>query len=259
MAQAFWHVRRCSLFEQLDAVQLGRLERQSRVRNFPRGNSIYLPSDSSGCIYLLAEGRVRLSSTTPDGKLVILGFIESGEVFGELALVDDGHREERADAMTKTTVVMLTGDSMQQLMNQSAQLTLKVTKLIGLRRRRVERRLKNLLFRSNRDRLAMLLVDLLDQYGQPDPDGELIGIKLSQQDLASLIGATRESVTHLLGDMQRAGIVLCSRQKIVVRDYQRLCENIDRSGHAPSDEASSQHSKDRDDHHEFDDFKQATS
>ena len=190
--------------------------------------------------------------------MAILGFVHPGEVFGELALLENGPREERAEAVVKSTIVMLSGSSLQQLMNHSASLTLGVSRLMGLRRRQAERRLRNLLFCSNRTRLIHLLYDLLEQQGllhqyetpdQPCCDGQqnapekqppraiqrtspsfrrpvnpakLEGIQLSHQDLASLIGSTRESVTHLLGQLQLEGIVQCGRQKIIVRDLAGL-------------------------------------
>lgn len=239
MPRQFWHIHRCSLLEQLDDEQLGRLERTARVREFSRGQVVYLPSDAANSVFFLSKGRVRLSSTTPEGKLAILGFIEPGEVFGELALIDSGLREERAEALVQSTIVMLSGESLEQLMEQSAGLTLKVTKLMGLRRRQVERRLRSLLFRSNKTRLVILLLELLDQYGlldqyrDPTHQARLInpakleGIRISHQDLASLIGATRESVTHLLGDLQLRGIVQCGRQMVIVRDLKRLKSEAD--------------------------------
>jgi CRP/FNR family transcriptional regulator, cyclic AMP receptor protein len=222
MVDHHWHIQNCSLFNQLDKLQLSRLEATARVRSYPRSSVVYLPTDEAEGAFLLAEGRIRLSSTTPDGKLAILGFIEPGDLFGELGLLHAGCREERAEAMLPSTVIAFSGHSLQLLMEQSGHLTLQVTKLIGLRLRRIERRLKGLLFRSNRERLCMLLLDLLEQYGKRSGDGMHIDIKLSHQDLASLIGATRESVTHIMGAMQLEGILKFGRQRIVIRDAKRL-------------------------------------
>ena len=107
-------------------------------------------------------------------------------------------------------------------MEESPGLALGVTKLIGLRRKRVERRLRSLLFRSNRERLTQLLLDLTDQYGNATTEGVEMGIKLSHQDLASIIGATRETVTTVLGEMQSEGLLRIERQKLIVLDLPRL-------------------------------------
>ncbi len=222
MTQMFWHVRNCSLFQRLTEPQWVRLERCARIRKFPRGASVYLPNDTADAAYLLAEGRVRICSTTNEGKQCILALIEQGELFGELAIVDSTAREERAETVQNSTVVLLPGDHLRQLMEESPGMALGVTKLIGLRRKRVERRLRSLLFRSNRERLTQLLIDLTDQYGNATTEGVEMGIKLSHQDLASIIGATRETVTTVLGEMQNEGLLRIERQKLTVLDLPRL-------------------------------------
>ncbi len=227
MPQQLWYIRDCSLFQRLSADLLSRLEQRARMREFPRNSAIYLPSDAADGAFLLGKGRVRICSNTPDGKQSILAFIDPGEVFGELALVQNGEREERAEAAVDSTVILLPGDELQRLMENSASLALGITKLIGLRRKRIERRLKSLLFRSNRDRLAHLLLELTEQYGKTIDEGVLLDIKLSHQELASIIGVTRETVTTLLGEMQLEGLLKISRQKVVIRNLRRLSATLD--------------------------------
>jgi CRP-like cAMP-binding protein len=176
MADQVWYIKNCRLFEQLTADQFARLEQRARVRRFPKGTPIYLPSDAGTSVFLLAEGRVKLCSITPDGKQAILALIEPGELFGELALLEEAEREEHAETMAASTLVLLPREAIEQLMNESPHLALGVTKLIGLRRKRFERRLKSLLFHFNRDRLIHLLVDLASQYGRESEDGILLSI-----------------------------------------------------------------------------------
>ena len=228
MSERVWYLKECQLFSRLTDEQMARLERRGRMRSFARNSTVYLPSDCGDGVFLLAAGRVRIASITPEGKQAILAFIEPGELFGELALLESGPREEHAEAVVDSTIVLLAGDELARLMSESVELTLGVTKLIGLRRKRIERRLRSLLFRSNRDRLTSLLLDLIEQYGRTTAEGIVLEIKLSHQDLASVIGATRESVTVLLGEMQLEGLLQVRRQQIVVRDLPRLAAGIER-------------------------------
>ncbi len=229
MTQQVWYVRDCSLFQRLSAEQLSRLERRARMREFPRNSTIFLPNDVADGVFLLGQGRVRICSNTADGKQAILAFIDPGEVFGELALIQGGEREERAEAAVDSTVILLPGMELRELLEESAALSLGVTKLIGLRRKRIERRLRNLLFRSNRDRLGHLLLELTEQYGKAVDEGVLLDIKLSHQELASIIGVTRETVTTLLGEMQLEGLLQISRQKVLIRSLRRLSASLDAS------------------------------
>src|SRR5918992_2989674 len=113
MADQLWYIKNCRLFEQLTSEQFARLEQRARVRRIPKATPIYLPSDAASAVFLLAEGRVKLCSFTPDGKQAILAFIEPGELFGELALLEESEREEHAETMAASTLVLLPGDAIE--------------------------------------------------------------------------------------------------------------------------------------------------
>lgn len=220
--ERYWYIKNCRLFERLAAEQLSRLERRARMRRFPAKSTVYLPSDAANDVMLLAEGRVKLCSLTSDGKESILAFIEAGELFGELSILGESVREEHAETIADSTIILIPGDELERLMGESALLAVGVTKLIGWRRRRIERRLKTLLFKSIRDRVVHLLLDLVEQYGKSTAEGVELSARFSHQDLASVIGATRESVTVALGELRDQGVVHVSRKRLVVRDLNRL-------------------------------------
>ncbi|MCC7423555.1 MAG: Crp/Fnr family transcriptional regulator [Planctomycetaceae bacterium] len=226
MSQEIWYVRNCSLFQRLDEATLRRLEQHALIRQYAKNAPIYMPTDASDGAFLLAAGRVRICSITPDGKQAILALINPGELFGELAVIHPGRREEQAEAAVNSTVVWLAGDVLRGLMEHSTDVSLGITKLIGLRRQRIERRLRNLLFRSNHDRLGHLLLELVEQYGRETDDGVLLDVKLSHQELSAIIGVTRETVTHVLGEMQKSGVVRVSRQSIVILDLKGLAAEM---------------------------------
>ena len=222
-----WHLKSCELFERLSPEEIRRLESRSRSRKFARKSPIYLPADEARSVLLLASGRAKITTFTPDGRQGILAFIEPGELFGELAMFDSEERGECAEAVENSTVVMIPGDEVMQLMEEHAEFCLGVTKLIGLRRRRIERRLKYLLFRSSRDRLVHLLLELTADYGSPTAAGITIRLKLSHQDLANVIGCTRETVTIVLGELQAEGLLKVGRRKLLVTNIERLAQAVD--------------------------------
>ena len=228
MSDKHWYLKNCSLFERLDDQQLGRIEQCSRARSFSANCPIYLPSDNADYVFLLANGLVKVSHISGDGKESILTFIEPGELFGELAIFDDEPRNELVKAMQRSVVVMIPTASLRQLMHERADIALSITKLVGLRRKRIERRFKNVLFLSNRDRLIHLLLELAEQYGVHSEDGIRLRIKLSHQELANLIGTTRESVTVALGQLKAEGSVTGGRCKLVITRPERLAESVSR-------------------------------
>ena len=228
MTDKFWYLKSCDLFERLTREQVGRLESHSKVGTFGRNSLVYMPSDQSDSVMLLASGRIKIYHVTADGKQALLAIIDPGELFGELAIFDSyAQREEFAEAMEKSTVILIPGQEIQRLMEEHQHLSLGVTRMMGLRRRRIERRLKSLLFRSNRERVVHLLLELAEKYGRRSPDGVMIEIKLSHQDLASIIGSTRETVTVVLGELQDEGALEIRRRQIVLKQLRRLAESID--------------------------------
>ena len=115
---------------------------------------------------------------------------------------------------------------MQAIIQKYPRIVLGITKLIGMRRQKVERRLKNLLFRSNRERVIHLLLELSEKYGEQHPSGISLMIRLSHQEMAGVIGSTRETVTVVLGQLQSEKLIEISRRKIIITDLQKLAHEV---------------------------------
>lgn len=222
-----WYLKRCDLFERLSTEDAARLEDRATSRVFRRGEIIYLPGDPSHWVMVVARGRVKLKALTADGKETILAFIEEGEVFGELAIVDDAPRDEFAEAAMPTEIVAVPRNEILRLLEIRPDAALRMTKLVGLRRRRIETRLRNLLFRDNRHRVASLLLELLETHGERAGNEWRIRLPLSHQDLAGLVGSTRESVTIALGRLQLDGFIRVRRRRITVLDRERLMVEVE--------------------------------
>ncbi len=217
-----WYLKQCRLLERLPPADLKQLEARCISRKFAQGDVIYLPADRGDAVLALISGRVKLCHVTRDGRESILALIEPGEIFGELCLIDSGEREELAKAASPCVIVLIPRDELQQLMQRFADLAQGITKLVGLRRIRIERRLRSLLFRPVRERLLQLLVELAADHGIRTPRGIDIRLKLSHQDLASIIGSTRESVSAALGEFQNQGLVVLGRQCVTICSIERL-------------------------------------
>src|SRR5216684_8174756 len=151
-----WYLKQCNLFERLTAAQSERLERHALIQAFPRQTLVYAPSEPGQSVLVLGRGRIKIKDLTPDGKETILAFIEEGEIFGELALLDGDARGEYAEAVAESQVLVVPADDLLWLMEQRPDVALSITKLVGFRRRRIESRLRNVLFLSSRERMTRL-------------------------------------------------------------------------------------------------------
>jgi CRP/FNR family transcriptional regulator, cyclic AMP receptor protein len=222
MNEKIWFLKRCVLFEHLTPEECRRLDSRALARSFSRGEIIYFPAEPGRTVLVLARGRVKIKAVTPDGRETIFAFIEPGELFGELALLDSAPRNEYAEAVESTQVLAIPREELVWLMGRRPDVALHVTKLLGFRLRRIENRLRNILFRSNRERIVALLMELLESHGGPTEHGWEINLRLSHQEIANLIGATRETVTVTLGQLQRERMVKVDRRRITVLDRARL-------------------------------------
>ena len=101
MAECFWYMKNCNLFDQVAPEDIAWLESRSRMRKLKRGEPIYLPSQSADGVILVASGRVKICHSTPEGKQSIIDFVDAGEIFGELALLDSQQRDEYAETSEK--------------------------------------------------------------------------------------------------------------------------------------------------------------
>ena len=229
MPETYWHLSQCNLFSHLHPNEIRRMESVSRMKTFRRGEPVYLPADEAQGLLLLVKGRIKICHLTDEGKQSILVFVESGEVFGELSVIDEAFREDYAEATESSQVVLVPREEVHRMMQSHPQLALGITKLIGLRRRRVERRLRHLLFHSNRERLIHLLLELIEQYGELVDDTVELRIKLSHQEMANIIGSTRETVTVVLGELQKEGIIEIARRRVKITDLTKLGRQVNQT------------------------------
>lgn len=230
-----WYLKQCDLFERLSAEQAARLDRHAVLRTFKKRALVYAPLQPGQVVLILARGRIKIKDITPDGKETILAFIEEGELFGELALLDGEPRQDYAEAAEDCRVLLLPRDELLWLMSQRPDVALSVTKLIGLRRRRIENRLRNVLFLSSRERMVRLLLELVEAHGERRDGRGDIRLPLSHQELASLIGVTRETATTVLGQLQADKLIEVRRRRISITDWEHLLAEANGSAGAPCD------------------------
>jgi CRP-like cAMP-binding protein len=194
----------------------------SVMTELKRRTAVYLPGDPSDKIYLIKRGVVKISTLTDEGKEIVLAFLHPGDVFGELAVVDPSPRDHYAEIHEDALICIFTRKDFLELMKLYPDMAFRVTKILGLRVRKLSNRVENLLFKSAHARLAQTLLELAKEYGIRDADGILLTLKLSQQELGSLIGLSRESVNLCLSDFKRQGLVESSGRSLRLREPEKL-------------------------------------
>jgi CRP-like cAMP-binding protein len=160
-----WYFERFRLLEALTDEQLRHLAQVTQMLEIKRGQRIYLPGDPSDQIFLLKAGVIKIASVTPDHREVILAFLYPGDIFGELAVVDDSPRDHLAEAYEDCVICAMSRDIVIKLIRESPEVGFQITKLIGLRLRTLRTRVEELLYKGAPARLAQALLDFSEHYG----------------------------------------------------------------------------------------------
>ena len=217
-----WYLERFRLLDVLTDAQKRQVEAMTRMLEIKRGQRIYSPGDPSDHIFLLKVGVVRISSAGGNREELILALLYPGDIFGELAVVDEGPRGQLATAHEDVVLCALGRDLLLRMIRETPELGYRITKLMGLRLRRFETRIEELLFKSAHARVAHALLDIASDYGVKDNGGVVIPIRLNQRDLGNLVGLARETVNVVLQEFKQDGLVDATRRSIRIIDPSRL-------------------------------------
>jgi len=193
---------RVPLFSQLPGVALDQLAAQLQPRRYARGDAIFYRGDPGTSLYIVQEGRVKLGLTSAEGREAILDLIGPGEVFGELALLDGEPRSADAITTEPSRLLLLHRDEFVRFLLERPQLAIDLLGILSRRLRRGAELLQDAAFQDVPTRLARMILRL----AKPSPEGTQAATpRLTQTDLAGLVGTTRETLNKWLGSARIRG------------------------------------------------------
>lgn len=196
-----------SLFQAMQPEEMDSILRLATERRYRRGQTIFQKGDAGSSMMAVLNGRVRIGAISLEGKEITLNMIDSGEVFGEIALLDGKLRSADATAIEDTLLLVIERRHLQPLLEADRGLALRLLTVLCERLRQTSEALGDFVMFDLAARLGRTLVKLADDYGRPDGSGVKIGIKLSQNDLSRLVASSRESVNKQLRAWQDEGLV----------------------------------------------------
>jgi len=217
-----WYLKHIRLFEGITPSEMHEMEKITRMEEVKKRQPLYLPGDPSSNVYLLKQGRVKIANTAPSGKEVTFEILEPGEVFGELEVLENTPRSTSAEALDDTLICVIPRKDFDQYLATHPSVTVKLTKLIGLRLRKIQSRVEDLVFRDVPARLAHLLLELSKTDGVPERQGIRLKVKLTHQEMANLIGCSRETVSTIIGQFRDQGLLQIDGRTIIILDEKEL-------------------------------------
>jgi CRP-like cAMP-binding protein len=215
-------VRSAPLFAALDegaAISL----RQSMVEvNLGRSDTLFDEGDQGDRLYVIVEGKIKLGRTSSDGRENLLAILGPGEMFGELSLFDPGPRTATATSVGDSRLIGLGHDAFEPWLMQHPEVAQTLLRALARRLRRTNETLADLVFTDVPGRVAKALLDLSTRFGRPADDGILVAHELTQEELAQLVGASRETVNKALADFATRGWLRLEARAVVLLDVERL-------------------------------------
>jgi CRP-like cAMP-binding protein len=211
-----WFLKNIRLFEGMSPSEIHEMDQITRMEEVKKRQPLYLPGDPSSSVYLLKQGRVKIANTGASGKEVTFEILEPGEIFGELEVLEGLPRETTAEALDNALICIIRREDFDRYLATHPTITVKLTKLIGLRLRRIQSRIEDLVFRDVPARLAHLLSELSKSDGVADNQGIRLRVKLTHQEMANLIGCSRETVSTTLGQFRDKGLIQMDIRTITI-------------------------------------------
>ncbi|MBU0496069.1 MAG: Crp/Fnr family transcriptional regulator [Chloroflexi bacterium] len=208
-------------FAGLPDEELRALASSLEPRRFDQGAIIFDQGSPGGAMYIIESGQVRIFVYGELGQEMTVNVYGAGDVFGELALLDDLPRSAGAMAIESTQTLILHRNDLLRHLQAYPAMALRIIEVLSTRLRYTTVYLESLAFLTIQDRVAARLLDLADRYGTGADHCE-IGLQLTQAELASWVGATRESVNKALGHLRDQGLIQLTGKQIVILDRAAL-------------------------------------
>jgi CRP-like cAMP-binding protein len=215
-------VRQAPLFTALDDEAAAALRASMTRVEIARADVLFHEGDPGDRLYVIVEGKVKLGRASGDGRENLLAVLGPGEMFGELSLFDPGPRNATATAVADAVLIGLGNEDLTEWLSGRPDVARQLLRALARRLRRTNEALADLVFSDVPGRVAKALLDLSERFGRPTDDGLRVAHDLTQEELAQLVGASRETVNKALADFAARGWLRLEARAVVLLDVDRL-------------------------------------
>src|SRR6266566_4613790 len=220
------YLKQVPLFADLADEDIRALMTIARKRTFRSGEVIFHRDDPGQVLYVIKEGKVKIYLISPDGQEISLVVFGKGECFGEFAILDDLPRSANAIALEKVECYTLQRSDFHNAIMKNPKIAIQILEVLSKRLRTTNQMVEDLIFLDVYGRVAKKLLELAETHGTQVDDGVRIDMRLTQQDLASMVGASRESVNKVMGYFTDKKFISTDKHKITLHRTSDLKRRI---------------------------------
>ncbi|HCW76618.1 MAG TPA: hypothetical protein DHU63_08775 [Candidatus Marinimicrobia bacterium] len=217
-----WYLENFNLFKELDMKTVMELSQNSHMSQSRKNQVIFFPESSNDTVYLLKEGKVKISRLSEDGQGVTLQIIGPGEIFGESGLMGQDHHDNMAETIEPAVICAINKVDFMDFLDRTPKLNRAVNQLIGNRIRKIEAHIEDLVFYDSRQRILLFLERHVENFGTYLTDLWEVRPFLTHQEIGEITATSRQTVNQILNDLKRDGIIDFSRQYLWLKDRNRL-------------------------------------
>ena len=203
-------------FKQLTQAEYDAVLASAHVHHVNQGEYFFHQGEDATMLYVIAEGRVKLTQVTPEGDQVILNYFGAGDGLGIIVALIDMPYPLSAEAVEACTAAARESQTMKQIMLRIPQLALNGIEMIGQRFAWLQTRFQEVSTQRVEQRVARALLRLVRQFGRRIPEGVLIDMPLSRQDLAQMTGTNLYNVSRILSKWEQKGLISTSRMQVIL-------------------------------------------
>ncbi|MBA3740219.1 MAG: Crp/Fnr family transcriptional regulator [Chloroflexi bacterium] len=220
-------LREVDIFAGLSPAELKEISRTLPMQTCQVGGLVTSPDDDDERLYVIKRGRVRLYRLTPDGKQLTLELLDKGRIVGRMAWLGQQLTDAYAEAIEDALICSFTPAELRRLIDRFPNVGVNIIRYLSGRLAASEREREVMAFRSVEQRLAARLVELSERFGQPTEDGVAIDVRLTQQELADMIGTSRETLATTVASLRERRVLDMHNQRVVILDLPRVRELAD--------------------------------
>lgn len=213
---------RAPMFSALDAEAAVALRSSMDTVNLSKGQILFHEGDRGERLYIITDGKMKLGHTSTDGRESLLAVLGPGELLGELSLFDPGPRTATATALTDASLMALAHVALRPWLTGRPEVAEALLAALARRLRRTNEQMADLVFSDVPGRVAKTLLELGEKFGRQLPDGLHVTHDMTQEELAQLVGASRETVNKALADFAARGWIRLESRSVVLLDTERL-------------------------------------
>lgn len=210
-------LRNIPLFADLPDEDIEAISNLAATRTYPKNTIIISEGDDSDSLYVVLSGKVKVFLSDDDGREIIINILGEGEYFGELALLDDAPRSASVMTSEECKLAVISKPAFEECLFKNPQLALRVIKELSKRMRSLTQNVKSLALMDVYGRVARTLLDMAEPM---ETNKELLVVrqKLTQRDIASMVGASREMVSRILKDLTTGGYITIQNKTITINE-----------------------------------------